>query len=92
MICYAQTNSYLNKHGYKICDIDASNEGAMTSNVRLLREVEPRCPHPYIDPHTNRSLREKWNDTANIKGTHMGSMVKATPSRSTWKRNATLHM
>jgi hypothetical protein len=83
---------YLNKHAYKIADIDASNESAMTSNVRLLREVEPRCPDPYSDPSTGKSVRDKWNNTGNIKGTHMGSMVKATPSSSTWKRNATLHM
>lgn len=87
-----QTNLYLNKHAYKMSDIDATNESAMTANVRLLREVEPRCPDPYTDPATGETFREKWNDTCNIKGTHMGSMVKAAASKSTWKRNATLHM
>ena len=85
-----QTNKYLSKHAYKISDIDASNESAMTCNVRLLREVEPRCKNPFLDPLTGNSTLGKWDNTSNLKGTGLGSMVKTTPSSTTWKRNTTL--
>lgn len=85
-----QTNKYLSKHAYKISDIDASSESAMTANVRLLREVEPRCRNPFLDPITGKSTLGKWDNTSNLKGTGMGSMVKAIPSSTTWKRNVTL--
>jgi hypothetical protein len=80
----------LSKHAYKISDIDGSSESAMTANVRLLREVEPRCKNPFLDPLTGKSSLGKWDGTCNLKGTGMGSMVKAIPSSTTWKRNTTL--
>lgn len=85
-----QTNKYLSKHAYKISDIDSSNESAMTANVRLLRDVEPRCKNPFFDPVTKESTLGKWDNTSNLKGTGMGSLVKAIPSSTTWKRSVTL--
>lgn len=87
-----QTSSYLNKHSFKITSLNqqsVTEEYSITSNVRLLREVEPKCPDPYLTEN-GQSIRPNWNDTCNVKGTHLGSLVKAIPSSSTWKRKVTL--
>jgi hypothetical protein len=82
------TNRYLNLYASKITDIDAANTGfSATSNVRLLREVEPKCIDPYMK--AGRSSRPHWDDTSQLTKTGLGSMVNATPSSSTWKRNVT---
>jgi hypothetical protein len=92
LISRPQSSTFLNKHSFKICNLNpqsVTEEYAISSNVRLLREVEPRCPDPYrtLDGQPTRST---WNDTCNVKGSQIGSLVKATPSSSTWKRTATL--
>ena len=84
---YVQTNKYLSRHAYKICDIDANNESSMVQNVRLLREVPPYCPDPTVVD--GKPTRQNWDGTALLKGTQVGSMVKATPSTTTWKRKVT---
>lgn len=82
-------NQYLHKHAYKISDIDGANNSSITQNVRLLREIVPLCPDPYVNKRTGELIREKWNETCNVKGSHLGSLVNATPSSSTWKRPCT---
>lgn len=77
----------MNHHAYKICDIDAKNEASLTTNVKLLREVGPKCNNPFEGDNE----RSEWNGTAVLKGSYMGSMVKAAASSTTWKRNATLY-
>lgn len=85
-----QTSKYLNKHSYKICELNEANSPSITTNVRLLREVEPKCPSPYVDDENNPT-RPDWNGTVLLKGTGMGSMVNAIPSKTTWKRNTTIY-
>lgn len=79
-----QTTKYLSKHAYKISDIDNMQSGHLTSNIRLLREIEPRCKSPI-----SSSIRDKWSETATMKGVGLGSMVNCTASKSTWKRSVT---
>jgi hypothetical protein len=88
----SQSSAFLNKHSFKICNLNpqsVTEEYSISSNVRLLREVEPRCLDPYrtLD---GQPTRAPWSDTCNVKGSQIGSLVKATPSSSTWKRTATL--
>lgn len=81
----AQTNKYLSQHAFKLTDIDAPSSVAMTSNVRLLREVAPCCEDPYKGKHK----REPWDQTATMKGVGLGSGVVSAASSSTWKRKVT---
>lgn len=85
------SNKYLHSHAYKISTLDTANLPSMTANVRLLREIVPVCSDPYIDKKTGRSKREPWNDTCNMKGTRVGSLVKCAASTSTYKRNTTAY-
>jgi hypothetical protein len=73
----------LTKHGNKIIDIDGSSSTAIISNVKLLREVEPKFVNPYEDK------RETWNSTAPLKQSGIGSGVQTVASSSTWKRKYT---
>jgi hypothetical protein len=78
-----QTTKFLSKHAYKISDIDNMQSGHLTSNIRLLREVEPRCKSPL------GASRDKWSETATMKSVGLGSMVKCTSSKTTWKPSVT---
>lgn len=80
-----KTGKYLSKHAFKITDIDAPSSVAMTSNVRLLREVPPYCK----DPYQGKNKREAWDQTATMQGVGLGSMVLSAASSSTWKRKVT---
>ncbi len=77
-------------HASKITDIDGAKSGvSAVYNVRLLREVEPKCPDPYRRKDGSL-VRPPWDDTSQLASTGMGSMVDAVPSSSTWKRNVTI--
>ena len=87
---YIQTNRYLNLYASKISQIDGPKGGiSAVYNVRLLREVEPKCPDPYVS-RDGSPMRQVWNDTSQLTRTGLGSLVNAAPSSTTWKRNATL--
>ncbi len=99
-----QTSKFLSKHAFKICDIDAKSSTAMTYNVRLLREVPPFCKDPYelkaaLGPGAGTMgsgssisrTREQWDQTCNMAGVGLGSMVVAPASSSTWKRKVTTY-
>jgi len=79
------TTLYLTKYAYQITDIDQGGSVDMVSNVRLLREIEPR-PH---DPYGTKGRPVKWNDSALFTGSAIGSKVNCTPSSSTWKQSIT---
>lgn len=84
------SNRYLNLYASKITQIDGPKSGiSAVYNVRLLREVEPKCPDPYIS-RDGSPMRQVWNDTSQLTRTGLGSLVNAAPSSTTWKRNATL--
>ncbi len=85
------TNRYLHTHAYKISTLDTANSSSMTSNVRLLREIVPLCPNPYLDRKTGKDYREPWDITSNMKGTHVGSLVQCAASSTTAKRNTTAY-
>jgi hypothetical protein len=74
----------LSKHGNKIIDLDCkASAHNLTSNVKLLREIAPKFDNQY------EAQRTSWNGTALLKGSAMGSGVKAISSSSTWKRKFT---
>lgn len=77
------TTKYLSKYAYKISDIDNPAGSSATSNVRLLREIEPRCKNPY------EGKRPTWEDRSFFKGSSIGSHVKCTPSTTTFKQKNT---
>lgn len=80
-----QTMKYLSKHAFKITDIDRPSGAEMTYNIRLLREVEPRCKDPY--PKGNR---DPWDEQSQyVKGYGIGSKVDCTPSSSTYHQKFT---
>mmetsp|Transcript_11137 Transcript_11137/g.11160 ORF Transcript_11137/g.11160 Transcript_11137/m.11160 type:complete len:313 (+) Transcript_11137:178-1116(+) len=85
----AETSKLLSINAYKICDVEASSNPSLTSNVRLLREVGPVHKDPYVTKD-GRRVKNSWNDTSNMTATQVGSLVSAAPSSSTWKRKATL--
>ena len=82
-----QTNKFLSKHAYKIRELDDTSGIGLTANVRLLRDVPPFVPNERKD----RQKISQWDGTSLFKGTGMGSMVKALPSASTWKRKSTIY-
>ena len=60
----AATTKSLAKYAYQINEIDATGDtGHLTYNVRLLRDVEPKCKDPYTDPKTGKSHRNKWSSS-----------------------------
>ena len=85
------TNKYLHSHAYKISTLDTANSPSMTANVRLLREIVPLCPNPYLDKKSGKDTREGWNDTSQMTKTGVGSLVKCAASTTTWKRNTTAY-
>jgi len=56
------TTKFLSKYAYKITDIDNPAGSSATSNIRLLREIEPRCKDPY------EGKRPNWEDRSMFKG------------------------
>eukprot|EP01041_Mallomonas_annulata_P010659 gene10659-22250_t len=84
----AETGRLLSKHAFRVCDIEGSSNPALTTNVRLLRDVGPVFSDPYVK--YGRRIKNSWDDTSNLKSSQVGSMVVAVPSSSTWKRKATL--
>lgn len=78
-----EKNHALANHAFKICEVGSSNSNALRDNVVMIRELGPTFRNPIPD-------RASWNDTGNIKGTQIGSMVKATASRTTWIRKVTM--
>ena len=81
------TNRFLKRFASKITDIDSGCGPDITCNVRLLRDVEPKIPEP-----KRKGLKiPPWSDTCTMKGTGLGSLVKTTPSSSTWKRTTTIY-
>lgn len=76
-------------------DIDARASNAASYNVRLLREIAPRCRDPYQPPGESTDRRRsakgraKWDDTCAMGGVGLGSMVRAPASSTTWKRRVT---
>ena len=79
-----QTMKYLSKHAYKITDIDRKAGAEMTYNIRLLREIEPRCKDPY------KGKREQWDEQSQyVSGYGIGSKVDCTPSSSTYHQKFT---
>lgn len=83
-----KNTSLLSKHACKIYSIGAepSNQEAI-SNIRLLRENEPRYIDPFItNPQTGERKIPEWNSTAALKNSAMGSLVDAPASKTTWKR------
>ena len=85
------TNKYLHVHAYKISTLDTANSPSMTANVRLLREVVPLCPNPYVDKNTHKLVHPDWDTTSQLTKTHIGSLVKCVPSSTTCKRNTTAY-
>jgi len=79
------TTKYLSKFAYKISDIDNPAGSSATSNVRLLRDIEPRCKDPY------QGNRTAWEDRSLFKGSSVGSHVKCTPSATTYKQKITFY-
>jgi hypothetical protein len=60
----ASTTKALAQFAYQINEIDASGDTShLTYNVRLLRDVEPKCKDPYVDKKTGKSHREKWSSS-----------------------------
>jgi hypothetical protein len=84
-----QNTKYLNKYAAKISEIDSTSSAEMLSNIRLLREVPPFCKDPY--EVKGEATRVKWDDECTMRGTGLGSMVKATASATTWKRKTTVY-
>lgn len=79
-----QTMKYLKKYAYKITDIDNKAGAELTYNIRLLREIEPRCKDPY------KGKREQWDEQSQfVKGYGMGSKVDCIPSSSTYHQKFT---
>jgi hypothetical protein len=69
---------YMGKHGFKIVDLDEPSNTAMTSNVKLLREIPPNFHNPY------QGKREDWNNTSNLCRVGLGSLVQSSGSTS-WR-------
>lgn len=57
----------------------SSSNSSISSNVRLLREVSPLIPYPDIPDLKNRP---KFENKVGLKGSGLGSMVKAASSTS----------
>lgn len=81
-----QTNKYLSKYAYKIRELDDTSGAGLTQNVRLLREVEP-C---FTNERKDMNRLKPWDGTSCMKGSSLGSLVKAVPSSSSWIRKFTL--
>ncbi len=86
-----QTSKLLSQHAFKICNFETANDPTLSANVRLLRGcgVGPSYPDPYVT-HTGKRVKAQWNDTCNMTGVQIGSLVLAAPSATTWKRKATI--
>jgi hypothetical protein len=89
-----QTTKNLSKHAFKIAAFGEPQTG-LQQNVMLLREMSPKCDNPYerVGAYNGRlpkrvSVKQGWDNTAATKGVALGSLVKATPSATTWKRLA----
>lgn len=89
-----QATKNLSKHAFKISAFGEEQKG-LQQNMMLLREMEPKLASPYVKvgAYNGRlpkqiSVKEGWDNTATTKGVALGSMVKATPSATTWKRLA----
>jgi len=79
------TMKYLKKYAYKITDIDNKAGAELTYNIRLLREIEPRCKDPYKGKN-----REKWDEQSQfVPGYGIGSKVDCVPSSSTYHQKFT---
>ena len=39
----------------------------VTANVRLLREIVPLCPNPYVDKKTGQDTRQGWNGMRRVR-------------------------
>ena len=60
----AQTTKALSQFAYQINEIDATGDTThLTYNVKLLRDVEPRCKDPYVNKKTGKTNREKWSQS-----------------------------
>ena len=81
-----QTNKYLSKYSYKIRELDDTSGVGLTQNVRLLREVEP-C---FYNERKDVDKLKPWDGTSCMKGSSLGSLVKAVPSSTSWIRKFTL--
>ncbi len=58
----ATTTKALAQFAYQINEIDATGDTShLTYNVKLLRDVEPKCKDPYVSKNTGKSNRDKWN-------------------------------
>lgn len=61
----------LGKYAFQVLDIDnKQGQEGMTSNVRLLRDVEPtmqRVYNPYIDKITGKSRKSDWSKSTSFK-------------------------
>lgn len=80
-----QNTTLLSHHAFKIRAFEhGASDHALTANVRLLREAEPRFP----DPPKN-SKKADWDGSSLLRGAALGSMVKSTSSNTTWKRKYT---
>lgn len=77
-------------HGFKITELDQLHSPALTSNIRLLREMKPKFDDPYVRKNKSR-VKPEWNATGNMNGINIGSRVNATPSTTTWKQKFTLY-
>jgi len=56
------TTKSLARFAYQINEIDATGDTShLTYNVRLLRDVEPRCKDPYVSAKTGQTSRKKWS-------------------------------
>ena len=81
-----QTMKFLSKHAYKITDIDRKSGAEMTYNIRLLREIEPRCK----DPYKGNKQREPWDEQSQfVSGYGIGSKVDCVASTSTYHQKFT---
>lgn len=60
----------------------------IVSNVRLIREMIPKCKDPYVRKNGSR-IKSEWNKVSNMTGNSAGSFVNAIPSSTTWKRKYT---
>ena len=64
----SKTSKSLSKYAYQIQEIDHTGDSTpMVYNVRLLRDVEPKCKDPYVNKRTGENARSKWSKNTSFK-------------------------